>query len=132
MVFTAASYAVALTRTYAFTYHIPTSCLGGLTCVDLAGQFERSLELQSSSCTGTTTCVCPIVYVPQEVNESGRYTASGTTMRTTPTAGLTHTFPYCVEGDRLHILDVETIATTMPVTMRTRSAQVARRVTPAP
>jgi hypothetical protein len=131
IVFTAASYAVALTRTYAFTYNIPSSCLGGLTCTDLAGQFERSIELESSSCTGSTTCVCPIVYLPREVNESGRYTTSGSTMRRTPTNGTTVSAPYCIEGDRLHILDIETIAGTEP-TMRTRSDQVARRITPPP
>jgi hypothetical protein len=133
MVFTAASYAVAMSRTYAYTYTIPTSCLGGLTCEDLAGQFERSLDLQSSSCTGSTTCVCPIVYAPREVSESGTYSTSGNTLRTTPTGGTTaNNIAYCVEGDRLHILDIEMITDMGLVTMRTRSDQIARRSTPAP
>jgi hypothetical protein len=72
------------------------------------------------------------VYYPREVTESGSYTASGTTMRTTPTGRTTDSTEYCVEGDRLHILDVETIAGTEPMMTRTRSSQVARRVTPGP
>ena len=126
-VFTTTGYAVAVTRAYSYTYNVPASCLNGGTCADLAAEFAQSPTLQSSSCTGSTTCVCPLVYVPQDLTESGTYTTSGSTLTTTPTAGTAGTTSYCVEGNRLHFLDVQTITDMGAVTMRTRSDQVAQR-----
>ena len=126
-VFTTTGYAVAVTRGYSYTYNVPASCLNGGTCADLAAEFAQSPTLQSSSCTGSTTCVCPLVYVPQDLTESGTYTTSGSTLTTTPTAGTAGTTSYCVEGNRLHFLDVQTITDMGAVTMRTRSDQVAQR-----
>jgi len=126
-VFTTTGYAMALTRGYSYTYNVPASCLNGGTCADLAAELAQSPTLQSSSCTGSTTCVCPLVYVPIDVTESGTYTTSGSTLTTTPTAGTAGSTSYCVEGNRVHFLDVQTITDMGAVTMRTRSDQVAQR-----
>ena len=89
--------------------------------------FGQSPTLASSSCTGSATCVCPLVYAPVSVRDSGTYTTSGNMLNTTQSSGTSAPSSYCVEGDRLHLLDVQTITNMGLVTMRTRSDQVAQR-----
>jgi hypothetical protein len=128
--FTATNYTVATTRSFAYTLTFPLSCFSGPTCADLGLSFAQNAQFQSASCSGTTTCVCPIVGQPMNASEAGTYTTSGSTLVTTPNGGGTDSVSYCVEGNRVHFLDIDTIDNMGTITMRTRSDQVAQRQSP--
>lgn len=78
-------------------------------------------------CTGDTTCVCPIETRPMSGSESGTYTTSGNMLNLMPTSGTPNSIGYCVQGDEVHLLNVETITDMGVSKMRTRSDQVAQR-----
>jgi len=84
------------------TINIPTSCLNGATCADLSAALQLDISadptIQSASCSGSGTCACTEVLVPQPVNESGTYTKSGSSLTLTATGGTPATDSYCVSG----------------------------------
>jgi hypothetical protein len=127
VIFTTTDYAVAGTLTVSYTLTMPASCIdSGASCSDF-GDSLVSANIQSAYCTGDTICVCPIVTAPISNSESGTYTTAGSTLSTTPASGTPATSSYCVQGDKLHVLNVETITDMGVARMRTRSDQVAQR-----
>jgi hypothetical protein len=60
-------------------------------------------------------------------SESGAYTITGSTLTLMPPSGTPSSTTYCVQGDKLHLLNVETITDMGVMKMRTRSDQVAER-----
>jgi len=125
--FSATEYAAAASISLSYTLTLPVDCTNGVTCEYFGDQLYGSANVQSASCTGTTTCVCPIVTRPSLSSESGTYTTSGSTITVVPAGGAPDSASYCVENNRLHILSVETITDMGIMTMRTRSDQVAQR-----
>ena len=65
----------------------------------------------STACTGTTVCTCRLSGNLSIESDAGAYTIAGTTldMAGPATSG---TFPYCVEGNRLHLMQLSTTMTT--------------------
>ena len=97
------SYSITLSIAGSISVNVPSSCLGGQTCADLAAQLQSAFAgdptIQSVSCTGSTTCACPIVMSPDQTYETGTYTVSGSTLLTTPTGSTTaDSQQYCVKG----------------------------------
>lgn len=100
---------------------IPPSCLQvngiTLTCAQ-ADQLIQGLiasspgQLQSAHCAGTTTCVCGFVLAPMPLTQTGTYTTSGTTITMTASDGTYAANQYCVKGNQLHLI---TVNTTMPM-----------------
>ncbi|HXU04699.1 MAG TPA: hypothetical protein VN903_27240 [Polyangia bacterium] len=125
--FTATEYAVAASLSLSYTLTLPDYCLNGVTCDYFGGGLTQSASIQSASCAGDATCVCQIVTTPSLSAESGTYTTSGSTVNVMPTGRTPDSASYCVESDRLHILDVETITSMGAMTMRTRTDRVAQR-----
>lgn len=123
MVFTATDYATASIASVAFTYTFPQSCIvdPSLTCGAFGDSLAGTPDYQSASCTGSTMCICQLVTTPSTTTESGTYTTSGGTLNTMPTGGTPGTVSYCVQGDRLTLLDIDA------TTMRTRATQVLQR-----
>ncbi|HEY2902266.1 MAG TPA: hypothetical protein VGL59_16920, partial [Polyangia bacterium] len=98
---------------------IPNSCLAmGETCETLDSVYKQMMQTDptykmASCAAGATSCVCTIAF-SQDSNESGTYSTMGTNVTTTPTtAGATaDTSGYCVQGNQLHLLDLDM---TMPM-----------------
>ena len=124
IVFTATDYTSTSIGSVAYTYTFPASCIAdGSTCAAFAASLAATPMYESATCAGSTTCVCQLAMTPSNHTESGTYTTSGAalTLTTMPANGAAGTVSYCVQGDRLQMLDID------PVTMRTRFVQVAQR-----
>jgi hypothetical protein len=97
------SFALALTQELSFV------CDDGEACSDLDGQIQTArmtYPIQSGSCTaaGGGGCQCQTTW-SQPGARSGTYTSEATDLLLTETGypgG--QTFPYCVQGNTMHIL----------------------------
>ena len=128
LIFTATDYAAAGTLSISYTMTLPASCIeSGAPCSDFGDALAASASVESAYCAGDTTCVCPIVTRPSSGSESGTYTTSGSMLNLSPANGTPSNVSYCVQGDRVHLLNVETITDMGVQKMRTRSDQVAQR-----
>jgi hypothetical protein len=101
------TYSVNGSETVSATETVPLACLGVTTCAGAT----TSTAGTTVTCTGTTTCTCQIHGV-HPITEAGTYTTSGTT-QTTTSATSVDTNPYCVENNRLHLLDTATMSQTI-------------------
>jgi hypothetical protein len=109
------TYAASLIVTASANIRFPLSCLGGLTCAALSEAFTEQVRmdpgagLASFTCTGTSSCLCTMVAAPMGAGNSGTYVTSASTFMTIPNDGSpTDPREYCVQGDRLHFLEVGT------------------------
>ncbi len=126
LTFTATAYSVALTRTSTTSVNWPIACITPLTCADLQAMYLATPNVQSATCTGTTLCTCVVTSTtPTAVSEQGTYTTSGNTLMTTPSGGAPTSGAFCVQGDTVHIMNLE-----MTGQMRPTSDQVAQRLSP--
>ena len=100
---------------------IPASCLaaggGTLTCAQLDQQIQQDIaanpsSTQSGHCEGSSICTCTVTNGPQTTSETGTYTTSGTTLTFTDSAGSISSNGYCVQGDELHVVQLDM---TMPM-----------------
>jgi len=89
---------------------LPSSCLNGMQCSDLTQAFASDATIQSATCSGGSSCVCTIASVPQTVIDSGTYTTAGTSLEVQSTTSGADAVPYCVQGDKFHLI---TLSTTM-------------------
>lgn len=125
---TASDYTATTTTTLSYTLTLPLACLGNdATCADVEEILTSDAAVASGSCSGSTICACSVSYVPVTAGASGTYLTSGSTVTFMPSVGGSNSASYCVKGDRLHILDVETVTSMGAVVMRTRSDEVADR-----
>jgi hypothetical protein len=96
---------------------LPLTCAGGSTCAERNGTTTDSTEgvtvTTTTSCTGTSTCVCRLSGMLSVTTGSGTYSTSSAVLSLTglPVAS---TFSYCVEENRLHLMQVATIVSTNP------------------
>jgi hypothetical protein len=102
---------------------IPASCLmmNGitLTCAQLDQAIQQVIAMnptvyQSARCAGSSSCTCTFTLAPMTQTEAGTYTTSGTTMTTTASGGTSSSDEYCVQGNELHIVQLDM---TMPMGM---------------
>jgi hypothetical protein len=125
---TASDYSATATTTLSYTVTFPLACLGNVaTCADVGDVLSNGAGVASASCSGSTICACSLSSAPVTASASGTYQTSGSTVTFMPSGGSPSTASYCVQGDRLHILDVETVQSMGAVIMRTRSDEVADR-----
>jgi hypothetical protein len=115
------TYSVSETVTASASETIPASCLTTngitLTCAQLDQAVQQLLidqsgMFQSIHCAGSGSCTCNFTLAPQVTSESGTYTTSGTTITTTDSAGGISSSEYCVQGNELHLVQVDM---TMPM-----------------
>ncbi|HVT08105.1 MAG TPA: hypothetical protein VHO67_11645 [Polyangia bacterium] len=102
------TYSIAVTGQATFDVTFPASCNSSGSCAGLAAQLQTADPGATATCTGTGACVCHFV-VPATDDEQGTYTTGGTTVTLLNSAdGSTTPQSYCVQGNTLHILDVDT------------------------
>lgn len=110
------TYSLTETVTITATETIPASCLTQsgitLTCAQLDQAFQQAIAqdpstIASGHCSGGSTCTCTFKAVPQTMTESGTYITSGTTITTTDSTGASSSSSYCVQGNELHMLQVD-------------------------
>jgi len=110
------TYSVTQTISASASETIPASCLvmNGVTVT--CAQLDQAIQMlltqapgtyQSVHCSGSSTCTCTFVLVPQTTSETGTYTTSGTTITTTDSTGSSSSSEYCAQGNELHMLDVD-------------------------
>lgn len=113
-----------------YKLNLPVSCFNGMNCaqasVTLQTYFTQNPDpaIQSVSCAGTGTCVCAIVATPSSTNESGTYSTAGNTLTTTPTGGAPSDQDYCVQGNSLHLVSVDTTMNMGPMGMATIDSDI--------
>ena len=97
-------------ETFNVTETLPLSCVGGGSCSDLNQTTNDGTTALNITCTGTTTCVCHFSGTLTLASETSTYTITGTNI---DMAGATTSasFSYCVEQDRLHLIDLSTTMT---------------------
>jgi hypothetical protein len=64
--------------------------------------------------------VCTIVEAPTRNTESGTYAISGSSLTTTPTAGMADTSSYCVKAANLTVMNSNSAATGLTAIVATR------------
>ena len=110
------TYSVMETISASVSEAIPASCLmmSGitLTCAQLDQAIQTLLTqnpgtYQSAHCSGSSSCTCSFVLAAQTTTETGTYTTSGTTITTTDSTGTSSSSSYCVQGNELHMLQVD-------------------------
>jgi hypothetical protein len=101
------TYSMSLTIPFEIDLSIPASCVGGMTCAEVGAGLMATADYSTVTCTGTTTCSCKMTTTSVQ-DESGTYTASGTTLSLVSSDGSTNGGTYCVQGDVLHLVDVDT------------------------
>jgi len=104
--------------TGSITVGIPMSCLTeqSLTCDDFNEMFAVNVAadpaILSIDCvSGGIGCTCTEVIEDLPTDRMGTYSTSGTTLSMNP--GITN--EYCVQGDELHIIAVDTTMNTGPM-----------------
>lgn len=105
-----ASYTTALKTTASVNLAVPASCLkvvGSITatCEQIANValMAASGMLKSLKCTTASSgCDCTAELLVPDVNQSGTYKTSGTTLTLQSTTASTS--QYCVQGDALHMI----------------------------
>jgi len=91
------------------TVDFPATCLNGITCADIQSTFRASPSTASATCTGTSTCQCMVPLQGDTTSESGTYVINGTSLDTTPSDGSDpDTISYCVKGNTLHLIELDT------------------------
>jgi hypothetical protein len=92
------------------------SCLAMEGITPTCAQIDAILQLQlaqqpgtfqSASCSGSATCTCSFTTVPETQSDSGTYVTSGNTLTLTSSAGAVDADQYCVQGNELHIPEVD-------------------------
>jgi hypothetical protein len=116
-------------ETLTVTEMLPPSCLNGITCSALQSSLSQVSQFQSVTCSGSSSCTCDIVTSMDIVPQAGTYSTSGTTITTTQAdASAAQSSSYCVEGNLLHLLTLDTTMNMGPMGQATlRSAIIAQK-----
>ena len=93
---------------------LPLMCSGGASCTESNGTESEttagSTTTVTTNCTGTSTCTCRVNGTFIVSSDSGSWTTAGTDL--TMYGGATSTsLSYCVEDNRLHMMQTSTTAT---------------------
>ena len=129
------TYTTMLSQTGNGTVDVPQSCLslasdcsGLTTLIQLALTLTPVPSVQSIKCAGSADCVCTIVPVPVDTNETGTYSTTGNTLTTTPASGTPRARSYCVQGLReLHFMTLDKATNTGPAGQPTITADIVSR-----
>jgi hypothetical protein len=116
------TYAASITESGTVVATVPASCLsqGGLkfTCADLSALLQASSGMagatfSAASCTGTSGCTCTLTNASTTMSQAGTWEGAGTSIVLTLSDGSTGGGPYCVQGDTIHLLDVDMMTVPM-------------------
>jgi hypothetical protein len=110
------SYVITGTQNVKFTMTLPASCLNGETCADLTTELQN--DFPNASCTGTGSCACALTENNSQ-DDSGTYTISGTQILISSAAQGPSTQSFCVQGNTLHLIEVDTTMNMGPMGMAT-------------
>jgi hypothetical protein len=104
-------------QTFESTESDPLACFGASTCTAGNGSTTDSsnagTETVTTSCTGTSTCVCHVAGTRHITTASGIY-GTASSVLTGSSGPLASSFPYCVEENRLHLMQTANVITTNP------------------
>jgi len=93
---------------------LPLMCQGGATCADGNGTqtdtTAGAMTTVTTTCTGTSTCTCRVNGRFIVSSDAGSWMTAGTNLTMYGTSTST-SLSYCVEEDRLHMIQTSTTAT---------------------
>lgn len=105
------NYSATQTLAATVTINYPPSCVMGMACAQLSGylqgEFSPTAGIQSTSCSGTSTCACTFVETQRTLSQAGTYIINGNTVALTPTTGIGSGIGYCIQGSTLHFVSVD-------------------------
>jgi hypothetical protein len=101
------TYSTALVAPFEISIALPADCTGGMTCAEFAVGVTQALNDGTVvTCTGSGSCSCTMS-TDATLSSSGTYTASGTVLAFSGANGYANSGTYCVQGDTLHLVDVD-------------------------
>ena len=104
-------------ETFASTATTPLTCFGASTCTADNGTTNESSNgvtvMETTDCTGTSTCVCHVAGTLDITTASGSYSAASAFLSWS-SGSLMWGFAYCVEGTRLHLMKTVNVVSTNP------------------
>ncbi|HXJ20640.1 MAG TPA: hypothetical protein VMT03_10435 [Polyangia bacterium] len=102
------TYSMALTVPFEVSFAIPAACTGGMTCTAFAAGVSQAVGAGSTvTCTGTGDCAC-LMTTAADLSGTGVYSTSGTMLSFDYSDGSSNSGDYCVQGNTLHMVDVDT------------------------
>jgi hypothetical protein len=109
------TYTSMLTTGGSVSLTFPPSCLtmNGITvtCSQVHQALQQDLAdspYQSASCSGSSSCTCKMTLLPQTTAESGTFTQTGTALTLNSDTGSIDGGEYCVQGNELHLITLDT------------------------
>jgi len=110
------SYSASIVDDTSVSFTIPASCnTSGASCSVLAAYLQESVSGGTASCTGLGGCTCTLS-MSQPQSDTGTYSISGNSITiNSATNGSTGTEDYCVQGNTLHLLQVDTTTNMGPM-----------------
>ena len=110
------TYSITETVSASVSETIPPSCLTmsgvTLTCAQLDQALQHAPHAEPGNVPVGALLGQQLLHLhlrprPQTTTETGTYTTSGTTITTTDSTGTSSSSPYCVQGNELHMLQVD-------------------------
>ena len=101
---------VGATRTLAMGLTMPLSCVAPATsCAQLEAAYAADPNNQTAQCSDfiNNSCVCSIGQKPKIADESGTYATTCGFVTLQATNGTPSIAAFCVEGDSLHLMGID-------------------------
>jgi len=110
-------------ETFVNTESTPLTCSNASTCTANNGTTTDSSNgvtvRVTTNCTGTSTCVCHVARTLDVTTASGSYGATSASAVLSVSGGpIASSFAYCVEENRLHLMQTANVVTTNPPSER--------------
>jgi hypothetical protein len=124
------TYSASLSASVSFTWTLQTACLQGATCSAFNAALQSALQqnpnpsIQSFVCAGASACVCTFTSAMMTEQATGTYATSGTTLTRVASNGTTSSSDYCVQGNALHLVEVDTTMNMGPMGQATIDTDV--------
>ena len=88
-------------ETLSSVHTTPLNCTSALDCPSQSRSIPSGNDTSTTTCTGTTTCICRDDFIVSNAVINGTYSIQGNSL-TLATSQSSVTSSYCVDGDLLH------------------------------
>ena len=106
------SFGISATESGTIEVSVPASCLGPGDRTQACTQITPTVPTgEGVSCVESGDgCLCTFVFPARDVAETGTYATSGSSITAAPAGGLIDGASYCVAGERLHLVSLDSSA----------------------
>ncbi|HVU51544.1 MAG TPA: hypothetical protein VHL80_12705 [Polyangia bacterium] len=110
------TFGISATESGTIEVSVPAACLGAGSPTDACTQLTPAVPPGTGArCVASGDgCLCTFIVAPHDVAETGTYAASGSSIDASPAGGLIDGASYCVAGERLHLVSLDSSAAGAP------------------